>query len=309
MAASVLGQVSRETVCLPYVCDNRTPPHCAPTCIARPLSPVRFFLRTAARLNSIGWFRAAGSLSFVTLLGLVPLATVAFAFVARFPVFQDFLKVLETFLLRHLLPTSATAIVHEYVVVLAEGAANVIGPSIIFVAITGVLMVDTIESEINEIWGIRKKRPVARRILVYLVGITAGPVLVGAAITLIRWTLTEVVTAVSLQKALSETFWGFVPTTLVAFGLVLLYRVAPARHVRWRYAIASGVIAGFAIEATKRIFTWYLTHFPSYELLYGAVAAFPALLFWIFLCWLIVLAGAALTATLSETGERGKAKS
>ena len=44
------------------------------------MGPVRFFRRTVSRLNSVGWFRAAGSLSFVTLLGLVPLATVAFAF-------------------------------------------------------------------------------------------------------------------------------------------------------------------------------------------------------------------------------------
>lgn len=270
------------------------------------MSPVRFFRRATARLNSIGWFRAAGSLSFVTLLGLVPLATVAFAFVAQFPVFQDFLKVLETFLLRHLLPSSASAIVHEYVVELAEGAAGVIGPSIIFVAITGVLMVDTIESEINEIWGVSKKRPVGRRIFVYLVGITAGPVMVGAAISLFRWTLTELVSAVSLQQGLTDTLWGFVPTTVVVLGLVLLYYVAPACRVRWRYAIASGLLAGIALEITRRIFTWYLAHFPSYELLYGALAAFPALLFWIFLCWLIVLAGAAVTATLAEAGERGK---
>jgi membrane protein len=269
------------------------------------LGPLRFVRSVVARVNSIGWFRAAGSLSYVTLLGLVPLATVAFAFVAQIPVFQDFLNVLENFLLRHLLPSSASAIVHEYVVVLAEGAASVVGPSIVFVAITGVLVVDTIESEINEIWGIRKKRPIGRRILVYFAGITAGPVMVGAAISLIRWALTEAVAAVPLQKALTETVWRGVPMAFVIVGLTLLYRVAPARKVYWRYAIASGALAGVAIEVTKRVFTWYLTHFPSYQLLYGALAAFPALLVWIYLCWLIVLAGAAVTATLAEAGGRG----
>jgi len=268
--------------------------------VASQVGPIRFVLRTAARLDSIGWFRAAGNLSFVTLLGLVPLATVAFAFVANFPIFQDFLRVLETFLLRHLLPGSASTIVREYIVVLAEGAANVIGPSIIFVAITGVLVVDNIESEINEIWGIRKKRPFARRILVYFAGITAGPVMVGAAISLIRWTLAEFVSAVPQQKVLTEILLYGVPTVLVVIGLSVLYRVAPARPVLWRYAIASGVLAGFAFEVTKRIFTWYLTHFPSYQLIYGALAAVPALLVWIYLCWLIVLAGAAVTATLEE---------
>ena len=220
-------------------------------------------------------------------------------------IFQDFLKVLETFLLRHLLPASATVIVHEYVVVLAEAAANAIGLSIVFVAITATLVVDTIESEINEIWGIRKKRPVARRILVYVVGITAGPVMVGAAITFIRWSLAEAVATVKVEQALTDAVWRGMPMALLVGGLTLLYRVAPSRRVRWRDAVTSGVLAALAIGITKQVFTWYLMHFPSYEMLYGALAAFPALLFWIFLCWLIVLAGAAVTATLAEARARG----
>jgi membrane protein len=268
------------------------------------LGPVRFFRRTVTRLNSVGWFRAAGSLSFVTLLGLVPLATVAFAFVAQFPIFQDFLQVLERFLLRHLLPASASAVVHEYVVVLAADAANVVGRSIVFVAVTAALAIDTIESEINEIWGVRKKRPLARRILVYLFGITVGPVILGATISLIGWTLAEVVATVPIQRALTAVLREVLPAALVIVGLTLLYRIAPARHVFWRYAVAGGALAGIAFEVTKRVFTWYLTSFQSYEMLYGALAAVPALMFWIFLTWLIVLAGAAVAATLAEAGGR-----
>jgi membrane protein len=269
------------------------------------LGPVRFVRRVAARLNSIGWMRAAGGLSYVTLLGLVPLATVAFAFVVHFPVFQDFLKILEAFLLRHLLPASASAIVHEYVVVLAEDASRLTGLSILFVAVTATLVVDNVESEINEIWGIRRKRPLLRRILVYVVGITAGPVVVGAAISLLGWLLAEVVAAVPSQKAATDAVWRLLPFAFAAVGLTLLYAVAPARPVLWRHAIASGVLAALAFEATKSGFTWYLTHFQGYELLYGALAALPAFLFWIYLSWLIVLAGAAVTATLAESGARG----
>ncbi len=296
--------MSRRRVPLPYVCDNRTTLRLQSLPSASLLGPVRFFRRTVTRLNSVGWFRAAGSLSFVTLLGLVPLATVAFAFVAQFPIFQDFLQVLERFLLRHLLPESASAVVHEYVVVLAADAANVVGRSIVFVAVTAALAIDTIESEINEIWGVRKKRPLARRILVYLFGITVGPVILGATISLIGWTLAEVVATVPIQRALTAVVREVLPTALVIVGLTLLYRIAPARHVFWRYAMAGGALAGIAFEVTKRVFTWYLTSFQSYEMLYGALAAVPALMFWIFLTWLIVLAGAAVAATLAEAGGR-----
>jgi len=253
--------------------------------------------------------RAAGGLSYVTLLGLVPLSTVAFAFVVRFPVFQDFLKILEAFLLRHLLPASASAIVHEYVVVLAEDAARLTGLSILFVVVTATLVVDNVESEINELWGIRRKRPLMRRILVYIAGITAGPVIVGAAISLTGWLLTQVVAAVPSQKAATDAVWHGLPFAFAAVALTLLYEIAPARRVLWRHAIVSGVLAAVAFEATKRGFAWYVTHFQGYEMLYGALAALPAFLVWIYLSWLIVLAGAAVTATLAESGARGGERS
>jgi membrane protein len=129
-------------------------------------------------------------------------------------------------------------------------------------------------------------------------------VILGATISLIGWTLEEVVASVPMQRALTALVREVLPTVLVIVGLTLLYRIAPARHVFWRYAIAGGVLAGIAFEVTKRVFTWYLTSFQSYEMLYGALAAVPALMFWIFLTWLIVLAGAAVAATLAEAGGR-----
>ena len=90
-----------------------------------------------------------------------------------------------------MLPETASRIVNEYVVGLAQQAATITGVSIVFVAVTAVMVVDMVEAEINAIWGIRRKRPLARRMLVYVVGLTAGPVLVGAAITLVIWLLQE----------------------------------------------------------------------------------------------------------------------
>ena len=123
------------------------------------VGPITLVCRVIRRLSSVGWTRAAGSLAFTTLLGLVPLATVAFAFVAQFPVFQDFLRVLENYLLRYTLPETASALVQTYVVGLATEAASLKGVWILFVIVTAALVVDSVESEINAIWRIRRKRP------------------------------------------------------------------------------------------------------------------------------------------------------
>ena len=58
--------------------------------------------------------------------------------------------------------------------------------------------------------------------------------------------------------------------------------------------------AALAFEAAKHGYAYYLTRVPTYEVVYGALAALPVFLIWIYLCWLIVLAGAAITATLAE---------
>jgi membrane protein len=266
------------------------------------VGPITLIRRVIARLNSIGWTRAAGGLAFTTLLGLVPIATVAFTVVAQFPVFQDFVRILENYLVRYMLPADASTIVQTYVVGLATEAANLRGLWIVFVIVTAVLVVDSVESEINEIWGIRRKRPLLRRIVVYTVGVTAGPVLIGAAIFLIRWVLQESVAVVSLRQGGLDALRDIVTFLIAVTFFTLLYYVAPARPVRWLHALVSGTLAAAAAEATRRGFAWYVANSPSYELLYGALAAFPIFLLWIYIFWMIVLAGAAVTASLANAG-------
>jgi membrane protein len=91
-----------------------------------------------------------------------------------------------------------------------------------------------------------------------------------------------------------------VPVLFTAAALTLLYTAVPARPVAWRHALIGAVLAALAIEGAKHGFAFYLTQVPTYRLVYGALAALPLFLIWIYLCWLIVLAGAAITATLAE---------
>lgn len=269
------------------------------------VGPITLVRRVISRLESVGWTRAAGSLAFTTILGIVPLATVAFAVVAQFPVFEEFLRALENYLLRYTLPDTAAALVRKYVLGMATQAASLTGLWIVFVVVTAVLVVDTVESEINAIWGIRRKRPIMRRIVVYTVGVTAGPVLVGAAITLIMWLLRQSVAIVTSQPGTAKAILEPVPFVLAAAGFTLLYAIVPARKVAWPHAVISGLLAAFAFEATRRGFAWYVAYSPSYEILYGALAAFPLFLLWIFVFWMIVLAGAAVTASLADAnGQR-----
>ncbi len=266
------------------------------------VGPFTLVRRTLARLNGVGWTRAAGSLAFVTLLGLVPLATVAFAFVAQFPIFQDFVRALENYLLRYMLPETAAALVQKYVVGMAQEAAKLKGLWIVFVIVTAALVVDTVETEINEIWRIGKRRPILRRVLLYTIAVTAGPAVLGGAIVLVRWIIVLSISAASLDRAAIGDVVHIVTFLLAVAGFTLLYVIAPARPVRWRHGFVGGLLAAVAFEVTRAGFALYVANSPTYEILYGALAAVPVFMLWVFLFWMIVLAGAAVTASLAEPG-------
>ena len=265
------------------------------------VGPITLARRVNRRLNGVGWTRAAGGLAFTTLLGIVPLATVAFAFVAQFPIFQDFLRVLEIFLLRYTLPEMASTVVQTYVVGLAQQAASLKGVWILFVIVTAALVVDSVETEINEIWRITKRRPIIRRVILYTIGVTAGPALLGGAIMLIRWIITETVSPLSLAKGVQTELLHIVTFVLTVVGFTLLYVIAPARPVKWRHGLIGALLAAAAFELSRAAFAWYVANSPTYEILYGALAAVPIFMLWVFVFWMIVLAGAAVTASIAES--------
>jgi membrane protein len=275
----------------------------APGGIRRPepgAALLRFAWRAALRMRAIGLARTAASLSFTTLLALVPLATVALTFVARFPVFQRWLDTLEVFLLKHMLPASAYAVVHHYIREFTEKATGLTGISLVAIALTATMATATIEREINLIWGIARTRPLARRLVVYALGLTVGPVLVGASLSLTTWFITQSLASMPLREPIADLVLKPLPLLFTTAALTLLYAVVPQRHVPWRHAFAGAAAAALAFEAAKHGFAFYLTTVPTYELVYGALAVLPVFLIWIYLCWLIVLAGAAITATLAE---------
>ena len=256
-------------------------------------------LSVVRRAGRTGLARTAGSLAFTTVLGLVPLATVAFAFVARFPVFQQWLDALEAFLLKYTLPGSANEVVHRYVREFTEKAVQLTGLSVLFIAIAATLVIATIEREINAMWGISAKRPIAQRLAVYLLGITVGPVLVGASISVSTWLVSQTLASIGREFTLARLAVELLPFVLSMLALALLYLIAPNRHVPLYNAFAGALPAAVALEAAKYGFALYVKNVPTYEIVYGTLAALPVFLIWIYVCWLIVLAGAAITATLT----------
>jgi membrane protein len=258
-----------------------------------------FVVRVLRRLQATQFLRIAGSLSFTTLLGLVPLFTVAFAYVAPYSMFEHWREALEPVLLKFLLPGSSVS-ARQYLAEFTAKTAGLKGIGTALVVLTAVLLIAEVEREINAIWGIYEARSLPRRIIIYALGFVAVPALIGAAVYATSWLIDTSVAAVPLASAalpyIARPFSLAIGTVL----LTLAYKLVPARQVPLRAAFISGLLAAVAFEGAKFGFAFYITHVRTYQIVYGALAALPLFLIWIYVCWIILLVGAAVAATLAE---------
>ncbi len=273
--------------------------------LAQLIAFASFLSRLRRRLTGVEVGRTAASLAFTTLLGLVPLFTVAFAYVSRFPLFARSQDALEAFLLRFFLPGSG-AVVRHYLTEFVAKSGELKGVSTLFVVITAVLLVWQVDREINTIWGTREPRSFARRIFVYALALTAGPALIGATIYFINWLIQQSIAATPFGAEALSLLVQPVALLVDTAVFTLIYAFVPARTVPFRLALLGGLLAAIAFEAAKHGFRFYITQVPTYQVIYGALATLPLFLLWIYLSWVIVLVGAAITATLAERHGRGR---
>jgi len=266
-------------------------------------------LRHAARrLVADRCMQVAAALSFTTLLSLVPFAAISLSFVSAFSQFADIRIAVEDLLTQYLLPQAGEAAVEQFRSFVLQTQA-LTGLGIFGVAATAIMLLSTINHAFDVIWRVQRPRPLLIRFLAYWAILTLGPLLIGGALS-----------ASGILLAAGERVGGsffttsaawitpFMPLLLQATAFTLLYLIVPNRRVKFTDALIGGVVAAVIFEIVKHSFALYLVFFPSYEAIYGAVAAIPIFLLWIYCCWATVLLGAEVTASLPEAREKGRGK-
>jgi membrane protein len=242
----------------------------------------------------------AGSLTFTAMLALVPLATVAFALFTAFPIFSSFQQSLQIFLADNLMPAQLNSEIFKYLNQFASKAKGLTTIGMILLFITAVMTMMTVESAFNVIWRVRKARPLAQRILVYWAIITLGPILFGVSLSISSYLFTQSMTFTAAQRITPVIEWALtgaaLPLTALAFTILYVY--LPNCRVEWRDAVIGGVTAAIAFELAKRGFGYYVRRIPTYTAVYGAFAAVPLFLLWMYLCWFITLTGAMIASAL-----------
>jgi len=259
------------------------------------ISFLRFIVK---RFNDVGCVQMASSLTFTTLLSLVPLITITLTVIAAFPVFSELTVQLKIFILSNLVPESAGKVITVYMQQFSENATRLTALGIAFLGVTAIMLMLTIERAFNVIWRVLKQRTLLNRVLVYWAVLTLGPLMIGSSLS-----LTSYLVSLSLGLAnvpeISVVMLKVMPVVLTTVAFALLFMAVPNRFVPWSHAFTGAVVAGLAFELMKKFFALYVTHFGSYNLVYGTFAIFPIFLLWIYFSWLVVLLGAVIASSLS----------
>ena len=253
----------------------------------------------ARRFNEDRCMQIASSLTFTSLLALVPMVTIAVTVIAAFPVFGGVTAALQTFILDNLVPASAESVA-TYTQEFSTNAAKLTAVGIGFLVVTSIMLLLTIDRAFNDIWRVKRVRPVVQRVLVYWTLITVGPVLIGASLTLTSWVVGQAVGLVKGLPGAGIVLLSIAPIALTSIALSLLYVAMPNRRIAPRDAVLGGILGGVVFELMKRGFAVYVSYFPTYTLVYGAFATIPVFLLWVYLSWLVVIFGAVVVAALPE---------
>jgi membrane protein len=253
-------------------------------------------LRDRFREDHLGL--TASSLTFTTVISLVPLFTVLLAVFSAFPAFNKLQGVMQQWLYDSLFPESIARQVMGALNQFSAKASRVGAMGFAFLLVTALSLVLTIDKTLNGIWRVRRARPLAQRVLMYWAVLTLGPLALAALLAGASYAASVSRGLVSALPAVLGLVLDLMEFALVAGGGAALFRYVPNTTVRWGHALAGGFFVAVGLELAKKGLALYLNTLPAMSAIYGAFAAVPILLLWIYIVWVVVLLGAVIAAYL-----------
>jgi membrane protein len=238
----------------------------------------------------------AGSLTFTTIISLVPLLTVMLALFSAFPMFAALQVSLQKYFLQSLVPETIVRPVLGAISQFSLRASRLGTVGLIALVVSALAMMLTIDRALNTIWRVKKRRRLAQRLVVYWAAVTLGPLVFAISLSATSYA------ASASRGRLGETPRGLglavasLDFVLETLAVAALFRWVPNTVVRWRHAFYGGLFVAVCMALGKRGLTAYFGAVPTYALIYGAFATVPIFLVWIYLSWVIFLLGAVIAA-------------
>lgn len=242
----------------------------------------------------------AASLTYTTLLSIVPVLTVVLVIFSSIPALESVRDQVQTMIYDNVMPSSGEQI-RQHLQSFTEKSSNLGIVGVVGLFVTAILTLNTIEHAFNHIWRVPNRSGGFGSLIRYWVMITLGPIVLGV--------IFGASSAIQSLSFLNQKFagygidwgaWGYLLSfCLMALGFVGMYWLIPKTQVPIKNAAIAGIVIAILFELLKQIFGTVMSNFTSYEAIYGAFAALPIFLMWIYLSWNLVLLGVQISHTLT----------
>ncbi|NCX94385.1 MAG: YihY family inner membrane protein, partial [Gammaproteobacteria bacterium] len=225
---------------------------------------------------------------------------VIFSALSVLPVFDQMAGRIETFVFSNFVPSSGQ-ILQQYLASFEAQARRLPSIAFAFLFVTALLMMFNVEDHLNEVWKVSIRRRFSISILVYWAMLTLGPLFLGLSLAVSSY-LGSLAFFQGVNAVGGLYLWQLLPWISAFLAFMFLYTVVPNCAVKWSHAAIGALVATILFEAAKSIFGFYVRHFPTYEVLYGALAIIPIFLIWLYCSWMILLLGAEVVNGLATAG-------
>ncbi len=258
----------------------------------------QFFTFLLYRVRNDMIFRVASSLSYTSLIAIVPLIAVMLSIFSAFPVFDNVKEIVQNTIVQNIVPAT-DADVAQYINDFIRSSAQLTALGVVGVAVTAIMLLSTIENSFNFIFKVKRARRITSKITLYWTIITLGPLLLGAAVSIRGYFYT-------LQRFVPDSVNNFIlvgkvlPAILTLTILVMVYLFMPNKKLHFLNALSGALTALILFWVLRSGFAWFMLQNATYRTLYGALAVIPVSLIWMYLSWSVVIFGAVVTAALEE---------
>ncbi len=242
---------------------------------------------------------SAGHLAYVSLLSLVPFIVVFFSIMSAFPAFAEVREQIEETIFSNFIPTSGDAI-QTYMTEFVANASKMGAVSILALVFVALSLISNVDKTLNHIWQTKSDRPKIYTFSIYWMVLTLAPLLIGVSVLVSSYLVGLANYAEEYTPGISTLLLKSVPFLTSVLAFFLLYMVVPNKRIGVVHALCGAALAATLFESSKRLFALYVENFPSYQVIYGAMAVIPILFVWVYLSWIVVLFGAEFTRALER---------
>lgn len=239
----------------------------------------------------------ASALTFYSLLSVVPVVAMAFGVAKGFG-FDGMLEkqVLESMPGQEDVAQQIVGFAQSFLANTQGGVIAGIGITILFWTVIKVL--GNIENSFNEIWGIKKARPLGRKFSDYLSIMMICPILfiMSSSVTVL---ITSQVTLLVEKLAFLGPIGSLIlvslrilPYAVIWIMFTFIYVFLPNTKVKFRSGFIAGIIAGTIYQVIQWAYITFQIGVSKFGAIYGSFAALPLFLVWLQVSWLVVLFGA-----------------